>query len=462
MQNETIHEAKETPSPQRRQRKKSLLVTLGKVFILLLLATVITVLVYPAPVLRAVFSRVEAQSGISLTFDRAYFSLSGGAFLCLDGLTVQRLNHSESNFTIRADRVRMPAMVPNDFRSPVLSLTGVRGIFERVGVGDENGENEGEGKRADGGIAEETKREDLRESDSREHHLQGLLLQDAEIDFIDHTLEKPFRATIQINDFTLTATRYPSLFAPYSVDFIQGQIDSAAFLGGTDKRVFALAEAPIGLFGPYAPVLDDIFVSGSMTIWVEDLTDALQKRARISITLLPDCKIKSADEILAPAIQAALQQLDQSAVSDLQDLRRKLERLKTNTESIRVELDRVVQVLDLLKMLAPRAEREKYEKFKSEYDRASANYDNWNNKLETLVQDLDRVKVRIVEETFQHFIQSGTPIEIELQEVDGEWHYDAYETVIRLVERSYRAIIAAEYQNRIQEIRDAVDRLLLP
>ena len=182
---------------------------------------------------------------------------------------------------------------------------------------------------------------------------------------------------------------------------------------------------------------------------------------RIAITLLPDCALKSADQLLAPAIQAALQQLDQSSLPSLPELRKKIERLRISADSIRAEIDKVTPIIDALKTLAPRDVREKYEKFKSQYDRAKADYTEWNTKLETLAQDLDRVKVGIVEDTFRHFINSGVPIEIELQEVDGKWNYDAYETVVRLVEKNYRTIVETEFQKRISEIQNAVNRLLI-
>jgi hypothetical protein len=52
------------------------------------------------------------------------------------------------------------------------------------------------------------------------------------------------------------------------------------------------------------------------------------------------------------------------------------------------------------------------------------------------------------------------PIEIELQEINGEWNYDAYETVVRLIEKNYQTVIEAEFQKRISEIQNAVNRLL--
>ena len=334
-------------------------------------------------------------------------------------------------------------MVPVDFRSPILLISGLRGTFERVG----NGENADNDPATDG-----------------KYHLQILTLKDSNINFIDRTLESPFQTTVQIENFTVAHSPRPSLFEPYSITSAQGQIDSAPFAGITenDKQRMGVLELPLGLLAPYAPVLDDIFVSGSMNIRIDDHTDATQKKLRVSIHLLPDCQIKSADEILAPAIQTALQKLDQSSVPDLYDLQRKIATWKTNVDALRAELDRAVQIIDRLKVLAPPDVRERYEKFKSQYDRATADYAEWNGKFETLVRELDRVKVRIVEDTFQHFIRSGTAIEIDLQEVEGKWEYDAYQTVLRLIERNYRAIIAAEYQPRIQELRDAVDRLFTP
>jgi nucleotide-binding universal stress UspA family protein len=216
---------------------------------------------------------------------------------------------------------------------------------------------------------------------------------------------------------------------------------------------------PLGLLAPYAPALDDIFDSGSMNINIDDLTDEKQRKIRIAVTLLSDCRIKSADEILAPAIQAALQTLDQSALPDVHELKGKIERLKLSTESLRTELEGVAKIVDTLKALAPRDVREKYDKYKNQYDRAKKSYDEWDTKFAALLKDLDRVKVGIVEDTFQHFIKSGTPIEVDIQEVEGEWQFDAYETVVRLVEKNYRTILTGEYQKRIQELRDAVDKL---
>ena len=47
---------------------------------------------------------------------------------------------------------------------------------------------------------------------------------------------------------------------------------------------------------------------------------------------------------------------------------------------------------------------------------------------------------------------------MELHYENGGWQCDWYEVVVRLVEKNYLAVIAAQYQQRIQEIRDAVDR----
>jgi len=429
MQNETIPETQNLP---RKQTKRNSFVTLLNVSLVLLLIAVISLVVFPAPILRIVFSRIEAQSGITLTFERAYFYISDGSFLHIGGLTIQRQDHHAGNFILKAESVQMPAMVPSDFRSPVLYITGLRGIYERVG----------NDTKSSGGS-----------------HIQGVMLKNAEVDFIDRTPENPFQVTVQINDLSLATTRHPSLFESYYIDFVSGRVDSAALVGGVeeDRRVFALTEVPLGIFAPYAPVLDDIFVAGSMNIMIEDFTDETQKKLRIDITLLPDCEIKSADEIFAPAIQTALQTLDQSSIPALHNLEGKIERVKTVTESLRVEADRFVQVIDTFRFLAPRDVQEKYDNIKNQYDRARATYENW----QSLQHDIDQVKVRIVEETFRHFVKTGTPIEIELQEVNGEWQYDAYDTVIRLIERRYRAVIAAEYGQRIQEILNAADKLTL-
>jgi chromosome segregation ATPase len=179
----------------------------------------------------------------------------------------------------------------------------------------------------------------------------------------------------------------------------------------------------------------------------------------VSITLLSDCEIKSAEKIAASAIQAALQQLDRSSLPSLPEVKGKIDKLKTDTESLRSEFDKVAQIIDSLKFLAPPDVREKYENFKSKYDRAKTDYDEWNTKYETLVRDLDRIKISIVKDTFQRFIESGVPIEIDLQEVEGQWQYDGYEVAVRLIEKHYRSILAVEFEKRIQEMHNAINRL---
>ena len=420
-------------SPQRRKRP---IITAVVVLILFLFLLLIAAIVFPEPILRYVFSRIEAQSGTAITFDRAYFYLGEGSILAIDGLALRRENQHGDNFNLRAESVQMPAMVPDDFRSPVLLVSGLRGTYERIGS-EENSD-------------------DQTEQDAINVH--ALMLLDAEVNFIDRTPAKPFQATVLIEKFSVTNTKKRSLLEPYTCEAI-GQIDSARFTVGSaenDQYKIEIAGVPIGLFAPYAPVLDDIFDSGSMNIRIDDLTDRTQKKMRMTIALLPDCRIKPANEILAPAIQAALQKLDQSSLPDLHDLRGKIERLKASSENITAELDKVAKIIDTLKVLAPRDVRESYEKFKNEYERVKAVSDSW----ETLLHDLDQVKVNIVNDTFQHFIASGVPIEIELQEVDGEWQYDGYDVVARLVETNYKAVIASQYERRIQEIRDAVDRML--
>lgn len=425
-------------------KKKRFLLTILGVLIGFTCVVLIAVIAFPAPILRYIFSRVEAQTGIALTFDRAYFYLAEGSFLSFDGLTVRRQNHPAINFDLKAENVRMPAMVPKDFYSPILLISGVRGVIERVGI-EEKKEKVGNGSKGE---------EDI--------NLHALMLLDVEVDFIDRTPEKSFETMIQVEKFSAANTDRFSLFSPYTCSGL-GQISAAKFgidYSAEETRKIEIAGMPLGLFAPYAPVLDDIFDAGSMNIKIDDLTDATQKKMHIILTLLQDCKIKSADRLLAPAIQAALQQLDQSALPSLPESRNKIERLRLSAESIRSEIDKVTPILDSLKMLAPRDVREKYEKFKNQYDRAKAGYDEWNTKFETLLRDLDRVKVSIVEDTFQHFINSGVPIEIELQEVNGKWNYDAYETVVRLVEKNYRTIVEAEFQKRISEIDNAINRLL--
>ena len=444
MSNEATKSAKRT--------KRPFLATLSVLFVFLFIALVVA-FVLPSVVLRHLFSRVEAQSGIAITFNRAYFYLADGSFLNIEGLAIKRQNHHDMNLDLRAEGVQMPAMFPADFRSPVLLVTGLHGTIERVSSTPQ----------AEGSVpANESERREERQEGV---FIQALILNNSEINFIDRTLAQPFQTTIHVSEFDIFKVDHRSLFEPY-VFRGQGQIGTARFAITHNpddiKQQLGLAEVPFSLLAPYAPVLDDIFVSGSMNIQIDELSDETQKRLRINIWLLPDCRIKSADELLAPALQAALRQLDSSSVPELQDLQRRIERLRTNATSVRGELDRVTQIVDRLSALAPRNVREEYERFRSQYDRAMAAHDEWNARFETLLQDLDQVKVRIVEDTFRAFINSGTPIEIDLHEVDGEWQYDWYDVVIRLIERNYRTIIATQYQSRIQEIRDAVDRLLVP
>ena len=437
----------ETKNPANR-KKRPILTTLCILFVFLIIA-VILIFVLPPMALRYVFSRVEAESGIAITFGKAYMYLADGSFLYIEGLTVKRQNHHSSNIDLKIESVRMPAMVPSDFRSPVLLVSGLRGTIERVG---NDPVDAGDAEHKETTAAEKTS-------------IGALMLVDSEVLFIDRTLEKPFQATLQVESFAASSTDSLALFEPY-ICAGTGQIGTAKFgiSYGQDggKQRIELVKVPFGLLSPYAPVLDDIFVSGSMNIRVDESSDETQKQVRISIQLQSDCEIKSANEIIAPAIQAALRQLDQSSMPELRDLKGRIERLKTPAESVRGKLDEITQIIDRLSFLVPREVREEYEKIKSQYDRAMENYGEWNNKFETLLQELDQVKVRIVEDTFRAFINSGIPIEIDLQEVNGEWQYDGYAVVIGLIERNYRAVIIADYQKRIQDIRDAVDRLIAP
>ena len=438
-----------------KRTKRPFLMTLSVLFVLLFLGLIVA-FVLPSVVLRHIFSRVEAQTGIAITFDRAYFYLADGSFVYIDGLVVRRQNHHTMNLDLWAESVRMPAMVPADFSSPVLFISGLRGTVERVGS-EPPEEGEGEGQAGQEG----------QEERQEEGFIQALMFNNSEINFIDRTLAQPFRVTIRISEFDVFQadhrSLFGSLFEPYAFRGY-GQIDRAEFFVATNEML--VREIPFALLAPYAPVLDDIFVSGSMNVHIDDLSDEVQRRLRINIWLLADSAIKPADELLAPALQAALRQLDEASVPELQDLRRRIERLRTSAESVRGRLDsgrvgEVTRIIDQLSVLAPREVREEYERFRREHDRLIAAHDEWNTRFETLLRDLDQVKVRIVEDTFQAFINAGTPIEINLHEVDGEWQYDWYDVVIRLIERNYRTIIATQYQSRIQEIREAVDRLLV-
>ena len=434
--------ANETKDSQKKI-KHPFLKTLGALVVFLVLLLIAAV-VFPTPILRIIFSRIAAQSGITITFDRAYFYLADGSFLAIDGLALQLQNHHAYNFDLRAESLRMPAMFPNDFSAPVLYVSGLRGTYERI-----SGEPENENEHQNG----------TNETESKTFYIHALMLADAKVTFIDRTLEKPFQTTITIEEFCVVHSSRPSVLEPYSLATTRGQMDSAEFAGAINK--IELSHVPLGLFAPYAPVLDDIFVSGSVNIQIDDWTDETQKKLRLNIWLLSDCEIKSADEILVPAIQTALQQLDQSSEPALPELKGKIERLKTFAESIHNDLDRIMQVMDVVKVLVPPNVRQEYDNLKSRYDRATAAYIEWNGKYETLLQDMDKMKAGVVEDTFQRFIRLGMPIEIDLQEIDGEWQYDAYDVVVRLVENNYRTLIVPQFQQRIREIQEAVDRLLV-
>jgi len=444
---------RDNESPKSAPVKKKgcgclLLKALGVLFVLLVVAIVAAV-IYPAPILRIAFARVEAKTGIAITFDKAHFIL-GDRGLVFNGLAAKRENHHTGNFDVKAQTIAIGYTLSPPSVT-LISLSNLRGTYERVGSDKTE-------KRVVGDGAVKT--------DNREHKtaseslsVKALVVTNVQIDFTDRTLEKPFRTTIQIEQFYAFDADRPWLFEPFVCKGI-GQISSADFdIRLTEqpaRQQIELSQVPLGLFAPYTPVLDDIFVRGSMNILMDDLSDESQKKIRAAITLLPDCEIKPANEILAPAIQMALQQLDQSSVPALHDLKRKIERLKTDSASIRAELDRVVKIIDTLKALAPRDVREKYEQIRSRYDRIV----EWDAKFETLLRELDQVKVSIVNDTFRHFAQSGIPIEVELQQVDGEWQYDGYAVVVALVEKNYQTLIDTQYRQRIQELRDAVDRLL--
>ena len=424
---------------QSEKRKAHLFWTTLSVLSVFLLVIFIAAIAFPAPALRHVFSRIEAQTGIAVTFDGAYFYLANGSFLYIRGLTIRRQDHPVDNFDLRAESVRIPAMFPADFLSPVLLVSGLRGTYERVGSTPTN---------------------------NGKAYISTLALFDSEVDFIDRTLERPFLTTIQLENFHVHKTNASVLFGSFIVGGT-GKIDSAKFVitheeFGVPMQQMGFTGVPIDLWTPYIPVLEDIFISGSMNIRVTELSGAIHKRLRVNIWLLPDCRIKPAGEILDPAIQAALNKLDESSIPALHDLQGKIESLKAFAKSQRTRLDEIARIIDTLSLLVPRDIRQEYERFKSQYDQTMAAYVEWNAKFESLLRDLERVKVGVVEETFQRFVDSGAPIEIELQEVDGKWQYDGYDVVARLIERNYHTIIAVEYQKHIQEILDAVDRLLMP
>ena len=423
--------------PAPIQRRKRPFLRLLKWLFLLLFVIFIVIFLFPAPVLRIIFSCVETQTGISITFEKAHLYLVKGPTLLINGLTIKRQNHHDNNFDIKADQLEI---LIDSFIPSTVHISGLLGTYARIG----------------------------KSTTSTKAYVSVLTVEDAQIDFIDRTLEKPFQTTIQIEKFDATAIPNTSLFEPYICSAL-GQISSAKFIvqhnnsfeAGNIKQNVWLIDVPLGLFASYAPILDDIFVSGSMNIQIDDISDATQKKLRVAVILLPDCQIKSADDILVPAIQTALQKLDQFSLPALHDLKGKIEKLKMSSESLRSELDKVAQIVDTLKVLVPRDVREKYEHYKSQYDRARNAYEEWNTKYTTLLQELDRVKNRIVEDTFQHFIKSGVPIELDLQEVDGAWQCDWYDIAVRLIEKTYQKQITTEYQNRIHEMLDSVDRLLI-
>lgn len=424
------------PSAGTVKRKKRPLWILLSILSVLLIVVLLVVVIFPSVVLRHIFSRVESQTGIALTFDRAYFYLSEGSFLAIDGLAAKRQNHHDSNFDFTAASVRMPAMVPADFYSPTILVSGLHGTYERVGKDSET----------------------TTDSTTSDSFVKTLILSDAEIVFIDRTPEKPFRTTIFIKEFWAVCDHRPSLFDPFTCS-MQGQIDTAAARVDwteNEKQKIVVSRVPIQLFVPYAPVLSDIFDAGSFNIQVDDLSDETQKKIHIALVLLSDCEIKPADEILAPAIQAALQKLDQSSIPALHDLKGKIDRLKNFMESLHPKLDKVAQIVARLKVLAPPDVRAEYEKFNSEFDRAKTVAESWT----ALMHDLDAIKANIVSDTFQHFVASGRPIEIDLHQENAEWQCDWYDVVVRLVEKNYREIIETQYVKRIQEIRDAVERFL--
>ena len=411
-----------------------------------------TVLLFPAPILRWTLPHVETQTDATLMFEHAYFDFAEW-FLTIDGLSARRQNHHTDNFDLKAEKVRMPVSFLFEPSGQTLFVVGLRGTYERVSSKPAEKKEPGKQKK-------ETALENF--------YVKVLYLRDVQVEFIDRTPVKPFQATIQIREFAASPIQYVeinrhSLFEPYTC-ITRGQINSAEFDVGitqeSGKQYVWLPNVPLGLFAPYVPVLDDIFVTGSVTIRIDDISDETHKKIHVTFWLRHDCEIKPANEILAPALQTALQKLDHSSVPALHELKGKIERLKTNSTSLRTELDKVAQIMETLKVLAPRDVQEKYDNFKSRYDQITKAHEEWDSKFETLLRDLDQTKVGIVHDTFRHFVESRSPIEVELQQVDGEWQYDAYDVVLSLIENNYRTLIDTQYQRRIQEIRDAVDRLL--
>ena len=423
---------------------------------IVLLIIFVSALVYPAPIFRMVFERIENQTDIAITFDRVYFSydiekepadaLRRGR-MTFKGLNVKRQDHPVFNFNLTAETVQF-AFLPFRYRHSTVS--GLRGIVEKTGERPMNHHTEPE------------MNNDLMQT------FRLRFLEDVEIDFIDRTLAKPFQMTIQIVTASMSQNEANtvSLFAPYVFSGF-GQIDSANFVIAREglppdnfEQQAKITEIPIALFAPYAPVLDDVFAAGTMNMGIEDLSDATQKKIRLAITLLPDCRIKPANEILAPALQIALQNLDSDVLPALLELQNRVVRLRNNSEAIRAELERVTEILDVLRVLAPRDVRERYDNFRARYDRAKTNYEEWNSRVESLVWELDGIKVRVIEETFQRFIETGDPIVMEVYETDGDWQFDAYGMLVHLIESNYRVLVL-EFRQHLREVLNAVDRLFM-
>ena len=128
----TNNKTNESAEPAPVKRKGSLcLRILGVLFVLLVIALVAAVL-YPAPILRVVFSRVEAETGIAVTFDQADLNL-GKHRLLLSGLTAKQQNPHAGHFDLKAEKVYLffDLFSPSD--SLFFDVYGLRGTYEITG-----------------------------------------------------------------------------------------------------------------------------------------------------------------------------------------------------------------------------------------------------------------------------------------------------------------------------------------
>lgn len=434
-------------SHQEVARKKHYVLSLFGILFLLLLCIVFYFLFFPAPIARFVLARLETKTGIAVTFEKTYFNL-GKRALTFENVTAKRQNHPESNFDFQAATVHVD--IPPQSKHPngafFLTVSALRGTYERTG-------KDGRNERKDNG--------NKANKPSWQSRKKLLCLTDSEIVFIDKTLPQPFQATISFPNFDVTQFPHAdnaSMFGEYSLRG-GGHINATTFFGiATNESL--LQPVPIEMIAPYLPILNDIFLTGSVSINMNDLTTEKQKLVLVKLYFSKDCQFKSADEILVPSIQSALRHLDQSSMPTLPELREKMGHLKTVSQSLRVEIDKVAPIVEALSALAPREVREKYDRLRRQYDRLRNTPDELEAKLNVLLHDLDKMKTNLLADTLQHFIETRTPIEFYAKEIDGRWHADWEDAVVRLIEQNYQTLIADEYQMRIRELLDSVNQLL--